>query len=60
MESRRVRQVAVLKHRGDKECIKMPKTMRRRDHLQNLGIDTRIMSKLIVKKYDGNEWVGLM
>jgi hypothetical protein len=55
MESRKVRQMALLKHKGDKECIKMPKTMRGRDHLENLGIDTRIMSKMIVKKCDGNK-----
>jgi hypothetical protein len=29
-------------------------------HLENLGIDMRIMSKLIIKKCDENEWVGLM
>lgn len=50
----------ILKHRGDKVCIKMSKTLRRRDHLENLGIDTRIMSKLIVKKCDGYKKVGLM
>jgi len=60
MESRRVRQMDILKHRGDKVCIKMSKTLRRRDHLENLGIDTRIMSKLIVKKCDGYKKVGLM
>jgi hypothetical protein len=37
----------------------MPRTMRGRDHLENLGID-RIMLKLILNKYDGNRWVGLM
>jgi len=47
--------MAVLKHRGYKVCIKMPKTMRRRDHLENLGIDMRIMSELIIKKCDGNK-----
>jgi hypothetical protein len=47
--------MAVLKHRGDKECIKIPKTMRGRDHLENLGIDARIMSKLIIKKCDRNK-----
>jgi hypothetical protein len=55
MESRRVRQMALLKHRGDKECIKMPKPMRGRDHLENLDIDMRIMSKLIVNNCDGNK-----
>jgi hypothetical protein len=38
----------------------MPETMRGRDHLENLGIDTRIMSKPVVRKCDGNEWVGFM
>ena len=47
--------MAVLKHRGDKVYINIPKTMRRRDHLENLGIGKRIMSKLIVKKCDGNK-----
>jgi hypothetical protein len=55
MESRRVRQMAVLKHNGDIECIKIPKTMRGRDHLENLSINTRITSKLIMKKCDGSK-----
>jgi len=37
--------MAILKHKGDKGCIKIPKTMRGRDHLENLGIDTMIMLK---------------
>lgn len=47
--------MAILKHEGNKDFIKMPKTMRGRDHLANLGIDMRIMSKLIIKKCDGNK-----
>jgi len=33
---------------------------REREHLQDLGVDGRIILKLIYKKWDGEAWTGLI
>jgi hypothetical protein len=34
--------------------------LRERDHLEYLGLDERIILKLILKNCDGESWTGLM
>jgi hypothetical protein len=34
------------------------RNLRERDHLEYLGVDVRIILKLIVKRYDGTAWNG--
>jgi hypothetical protein len=31
-----------------------------RDHLEDLGVDERIIVKLIIKKWHGEAWTGLL
>ena len=35
-------------------------SLRERDHVEDLGIDERIISLQILKKYDGRIWTGLI
>jgi hypothetical protein len=34
--------------------------LREGDHLENLGVDEMITLKLIFKKWNGEEWTGLL
>jgi len=34
--------------------------LRKRDHLEDIGVDGRIILKFILKTWDGEEWTGLM
>ena len=34
--------------------------VRERDHLEDLGVDGRIIVKWIFKKWDGDAWAGLL
>jgi hypothetical protein len=35
-------------------------TLRERDHMKDLGVDGRIILKMILKKWVGEAWTGLL
>jgi hypothetical protein len=49
-------------HRGKKRgaCRVLVEDVRERDHLEDLGVDGRIILKLVFKKWDGKAWTGLI
>jgi hypothetical protein len=48
--------------RGEKRgaCKVLVGDLRERDHLEDVGVDVRIILKLVFKKWDGEAWTGLM
>jgi len=47
---------------GQERCIQSfgGETLRKRDHVGDPGIDGRIISNRIFKKWDGGAWTGLI